>query len=120
MNISLDFDDTYTRDPEAWNRVVAILRGAGHKVYCVTMRTPEEGALVRQHLEGRVDEIYYTSRFGKQKYMFDRGIDIHVWIDDSPNWILNSAADAMKCDHCGCPTNTWNQNHKGNCPNIPF
>lgn len=122
MNISLDFDDTYTRDPDAWNRVIAIMRGQGHKVYCITMRNEAEGEPVRKALEGRVDEIYYTNRFAKQKFMFERGINIHVWIDDSPGWILKDAADAVRstCKYCNCDTSGWSPNHAYNCPDIPF
>ena len=43
MNISLDFDDTYTRDPAFWNSFIVGARGRGHHVYLVTARTPEQG-----------------------------------------------------------------------------
>lgn len=91
MNISMDFDDTYTRDPAAWDRVIEILRLAGHTVYVITMRHRSEGKDVEAALAGKVDGIYYTGRRAKEAFMYAQRIRIDVWIDDSPNWILNNA-----------------------------
>ena len=92
MNISLDYDDTYTRDPKMWNKFVDIARAAGHKVYCVTMRYRSEGGIVIHDLEDRVDDIFFTGRQAKQPFMLkEQGINIHVWIDDNPSWINTDA-----------------------------
>lgn len=95
MNISLDYDNTYTRDPILWNVFVANARGLGHKVYCVTMRTPEEGMQVFHDLSGKVDGIAFTSRQAKKDYMFAQGIAIDVWIDDMPLFCIEDAADRV-------------------------
>jgi len=90
MNISLDFDDTYTRDPNMWNTIVAQMQFSGHKVYLVTMRTPEQGLEVLSTI-GRIigsDNVYFTSMQGKRNYMYAKGIHIDVWIDDMPDAIL--------------------------------
>lgn len=87
MNISLDFDDTFTRDPNGWLSFVQLFRSRGHKVYCVTMRYPEEGQEVMEWLSEKVDHIYFTSRQAKKPFMYAAGIDIHVWIDDNPSFI---------------------------------
>lgn len=89
MNISMDFDDTYTRDPEMWNTVIAQMQLAGHKVYCVTARQPSDSLEVYSTL-GRmvgVDNCYFTSMQSKKNYMFSKGIYINVWIDDNPDAI---------------------------------
>jgi len=98
MNISLDYDNTYTRDPILWNVFIANARGLGHKVYCVTMRSPQEGIQVFHDLSGKVDNIYFTNRQAKKDYMFEQGISIDVWIDDMPFFVYQDAADrpAMK------------------------
>ena len=96
MNLSLDFDNTYTRDPVFWNTFISIAKSYGHKVYCVTMRTPEEGEEVRKHLGDLVEGIYFTSRRNKHDYMFENWISIDVWIDDMPYFILNDAKDVKK------------------------
>lgn len=92
MNISLDYDDTYTRDPVLFNTVIRLMSSRGHKVYCVTMRTPEEGAEVHANLSGLVHGIIFTSRKAKKEFCFNMGININVWIDDSPFFVLQDAA----------------------------
>ena len=94
MNISLDFDDTYTRDPEMWDLFVELAKHRGHTVYCVTAREPlpafkEE---VYDTIGKRIGErnCYFTDGSAKEKFMFDKGIWIDVWIDDSPKFINQS------------------------------
>lgn len=91
MSISLDFDDTYTEDPELWNRFIANARNKNHTVLIITMRYPEEGTEVEASLNGRVDAIHYTGRKGKMQYCNDRNIKVDVWIDDSPYFIVDDA-----------------------------
>jgi hypothetical protein len=93
MNIGFDYDNTYTRDPAFWDSFLNAARVRGHKVYLVTMRTPAEGVQVFHDLTGKVDGICFTSRRGKQKYMYEMGISIDVWIDDMPLFVLQDAAD---------------------------
>lgn len=93
MNISIDYDETYTRDPQAWDQIIDILKNSGHKVYCVTMRSddfPGESLEVCACLNGKVDAIFFTSGRQKSEYMYDMGINIHVWIDDMPGTIVTS------------------------------
>ncbi len=93
MNLSLDYDNTYTRDPVFWDSFIDSAKRYGHKVYCVTMRTPEEGEDVRKYLEHQVEAILFTSRGNKHDYCFKHWISIDVWIDDMPYFILNDASD---------------------------
>jgi hypothetical protein len=86
MNIGLDFDDTYTRDPEAWNEFIAIFTSRGHTIYCTTFRFPEQSQQVYDTI-GRVigyDNCYFTSYQAKRPFMQSKGIMIDVWIDDMP------------------------------------
>src|SRR3954462_15039074 len=41
MRISFDIDDTYTKDPVAFQRLRALLKLAGHEVGVLSGRTPE-------------------------------------------------------------------------------
>jgi hypothetical protein len=94
MIISLDFDDTYTRDPRFWDLFAQSAIAQGHTIICVTMRYPEEGQQVRESL-GKIigeDNLYFTGRLAKEKFMLNLGINVSVWVDDRPFWILNSAA----------------------------
>lgn len=92
MILALDFDNTYSRDPVMWNAVIGMMQHAGHTVYCVTMRTPEEGRPVRESLENHVDGIFFTSRKAKRDFMNARQIMVDVWIDDQPAFVLMDAA----------------------------
>jgi hypothetical protein len=86
MNIGLDFDDTYTRDPAAWNEFIHTFTARGHKIYCTTFRFPEQSQQVYDSL-GKVignENCYFTSYTAKRKYMQTMGIMIDVWIDDQP------------------------------------
>ena len=91
MNLSLDYDNTYTRDPEFWDMFIMNAVQRGHKVYCVTMRTPAEGEEVRRDLSQKVEAIHFTSRRNKHDFMFDQKISIDVWIDDMPFFIYYNA-----------------------------
>lgn len=92
MNLSLDYDDTYTRDPAAWDEFLENFRSrVGHKVYLVTSRNTlnlDGINQVTRALKGKVDGIFFTSGEAKQTYMFRHGIRIDVWIDDSPAFIV--------------------------------
>lgn len=91
MNIGLDYDDTYTRDPIAWDSFIQLMKQRGHYVYIVTWRDADEAREVFEEMLGSdIDGIYATDRKAKAKFMFDRGICIDVWIDDNPFAILNS------------------------------
>jgi len=94
MLISLDYDETYTRDPELWDNFITLLKQRGHTVYCVTMRFEEyEGDIVKKNLLGKVDGIYFTARKAKQPFMFNLGICIDVWIDDMPGFVVGNAGE---------------------------
>jgi hypothetical protein len=89
MNISLDFDDTYTRDPLLWDNFISSARQHGHRVYVVTMRYKEEGDDVVKYLQENVDMIIFTGRLAKKPYLDNMHIHIDVWIDDNPFAVYN-------------------------------
>lgn len=93
MVISLDFDETYTRDPIAWDQFISLMKSRGHTVYCVTLRSdnPCESTEVAMELNGKVDAIFFTNRTAKKEFMAAQGIWIDVWIDDMPIFIEHDA-----------------------------
>lgn len=95
MNLSFDYDGTYTRDPEMWHAVLSIMRKHGHKVYLVTMRyeASHESKEVTDALHDKVDAIFFTGRKAKAAYMASINIRIDVWLDDNPHWILIDAKE---------------------------
>jgi hypothetical protein len=87
MMIALDYDDTYTRDPEFWDEVIAIAKSRGHSVICATMRHESEGRDVLGDLGGVVEAFVFTDRKAKYKAVHEAGYMPSVWIDDSPHFI---------------------------------
>lgn len=90
MIISIDYDDTYTRDKILWNSFIKQAKARGHTVLCVTARCElyGDGTEVKEDLEHLVDGIYFTCGAPKEKFMLDLGICVQVWIDDSPQAIV--------------------------------
>lgn len=80
MRIALDYDKTYTADPELWNRFIRDAQSRGHVVFIATMRYPHET------IENAPVGVVYTSRQAKSKM-----VNADIWIDDSPAWIFQDA-----------------------------
>lgn len=89
MNISIDFDDTYTRDPGFWNLVIAHAITRNHTVYCVTARANPNDEQVLGSIGKLIgkDNCFFTAMQGKRAYMHANKINIDVWIDDMPDMI---------------------------------
>jgi hypothetical protein len=93
MLICLDFDGTYTLDPEFWDCFINKAHTSGHVVICATMRHEEsEGKFVKQMLGNKVKEIYFSARKAKKPFLESLDIFPDIWIDDSPGWLLHDAA----------------------------
>lgn len=94
MNLSIDFDDTYTRDPELWNQFITTAQDRGHTVYCVTARAPDQTN--REQVYGTIgqligkDRCVFTDSRAKAKVTWEMGIRIDVWIDDTPSNVDNN------------------------------
>jgi len=86
MRIALDWDGSYTLDPEFWDSFILLCKNGGHDVRIITLRKPE------MHIDMKFFDyeipIIYTSNMHKREYC-DK-IDWHpdIWIDDSPEFIV--------------------------------
>lgn len=89
MNIALDFDDTYTRDPTLWNKFIEDAKDRGHDIRIVTFRKKvmEDPAL--NYLALSIPVIY-TEYQQKRQFTNNMGWIVDVWIDDSPEFIVNN------------------------------
>lgn len=85
MTIAIDYDGTYTTDPDLWDAFISagILRG--HSFVCVTNRPwePEEG------LRRPYPAIPFVCAGDQYKANAARaaGYPVSVWIDDMPGTI---------------------------------
>lgn len=84
MFIALDYDNTYTRDPEFWLDFVQKAHSCNHCVMCVTMRYPHEVLNMDKRLLELV-EVIPTGRKAKKKFMRLQGHQVDIWIDDNPD-----------------------------------
>ena len=92
MNLSMDYDDTFTRDPEFWLRFAQMAQARGYRVYGVTMRYPGEASGMDSRYDQACDAgITFTGRKAKREFMYSKDIRIDVWIDDEPLWIIKDA-----------------------------
>lgn len=90
MLIALDYDETYTADPELWLTFVIYARSRGHKVVLATMRYPTEDDLDPK-LVKELDQVVFTSRQTKRPFLQQLGLEPAIWIDDHPEWIVDTS-----------------------------
>jgi hypothetical protein len=95
MNIALDFDDTYTRDSEMWDNIIDIFKERGHDVRIVTFRksTMKDPAL--DYLRLKIPVIF-TEFQAKRAFTQKMGWFVDIWIDDSPEFIVQSNFDIIE------------------------
>jgi hypothetical protein len=104
MTISLDYDATYTRDPDLWDEFITNAKKRGHLVICTTNRAtrpsyggrpePEPSALVRD-AEGTIRRepipVIMAGHDFKQSAAEKAGYHVSIWIDDLPISVQDSS-----------------------------
>lgn len=95
MNIALDFDDTYTRDPNFWDAFIDLAINCGHDVRIVTFR---KSTMRDSVLDNMMIPVIYTEYTQKRKFTNSIGWIVDVWIDDSPEFIVNPVVLVGKND----------------------
>lgn len=93
MIIGLDYDDTWTRDPDGWYAACLLLKARGHRFYGVTMRYEREAGNMDGRYNDICEQVIFTGRKAKRAFTQGQcGIFIDVWIDDNPIWVEVDAA----------------------------
>ncbi len=93
MIIAVDYDGTYSADPETFEKVIALFQSAGHTVICVTGRDGGAmGDIVRATI-GRLIPIVFAGKEWKAEAAKQAGYRVDIWIDDIPGMI--SPADII-------------------------
>lgn len=82
--IALDYDDTYTADPDLWRGFVEAAQSRGHLVVMVTARFG-----THDQVTGPADvEVIYTGGKTKRASVQEQGVPMpDIWIDDMPEII---------------------------------
>ena len=90
MLIAMDYDDTFTADPELWTAFSDMAKIGDHKVICVTARyySPESKEELRENLPPGM-LIYFTEHGSKIDYLASLGVFPSVWIDDNPRVVVH-------------------------------
>lgn len=85
MRIALDWDDTYTADPELWEYFISGAKKRGHKIVFVTCRRDtEENREIIQH---PTELVVFTNLAPKRDYMERLNMPVDIWIDDLPECV---------------------------------
>lgn len=88
--ISVDYDDTYTSDPELYESFIKQAQARGHCVVMVTFRNKDKHPIT----DVKSVEIFYTNGMLKADYMNSVGVMPDIWIDDMPQIIGNPREQA--------------------------
>lgn len=84
MLIALDYDFTFTADPDFWRAVVALGTARGHKFVCVTGRDIPPDFSREPAIPMRVVCAAGAPKF---RAAMRAGFAVDVWIDDAPGSI---------------------------------
>lgn len=90
MNISLDYDGTYTEDKEFWDDFIDSAHDHGHKIWIVTLRSGEHDK-IEEWFTGCIPIVYCSGR-PKEEVVREMGEHINIWIDDQPNCITKGSS----------------------------
>lgn len=90
---AIDFDDTFTADPDLWADFIRNAVSRGHIVYCVTARRDSEENLDELQEAFRTCELFVPIVFcnmgSKLWTMEQRGVHVDIWIDDAPHSLVH-------------------------------
>jgi hypothetical protein len=78
LGICVDYDDTFTSNPEVWTKIIEIMRAAGANVFCISLRFPNVP------IHDFPGEVHYASGQLKWEFAEANGIKVDIWIDDWP------------------------------------
>jgi hypothetical protein len=86
MIIAIDYDNTYTADPELWDSFILSSQAKGHTVICITARPEIMGQPVKDSV-GKLVNVLFAGGDWKREYAAKHGYKVNVWIDDMPEYI---------------------------------
>jgi HK97 family phage portal protein len=91
MTISIDFDRTFAADPQLWGEFATKSVADGNTVVMISRRPEEDRATVMETLGDYADAFSQVLLVGSDTMKGDAaqaaGIEVDVWVDDSPQYI---------------------------------
>ncbi len=97
LTLSIDFDRTFSADPQLWGEFARTAVADGNTVVMVSRRedTPEDRQTVTDTLGDYADAFSQVLLVGdrlKDEAAKEAGIEVDVWVDDSPQFIRSEPA----------------------------
>lgn len=89
MKLALDFDNTYTADPDFWNEVIDVAKRFQHEIRVVTARSP-----THDNIGNEIDHLPVIYCDGVAKRFVCHHFndwDPDVWIDDKPESVFQNS-----------------------------
>lgn len=93
LNIALDYDGTFTEDPEMFSSFIELSQKRGHTIYIVTLRSKEHDfEAIHDYLTNEYGiQIVWCDGRSKREVTEELGIKIDIWIDDNPECITKGS-----------------------------
>jgi hypothetical protein len=95
--IVLDYDDTYTTDPQLWDIFIKNAHKRGHTIICCTMRIEGCGNedVIEDMEKHNIPIVYSAEADDKWSAIKEAGYDPinAIWIDDRPMYIYMKQDD---------------------------
>lgn len=86
MIIAIDYDGTYSRDPQTFDTIIALLKSAGHTVICATYRSADNIQPVIDSI-GKLCPVILAGNGWKREAAEKAGYKVDVFVDDMPSSI---------------------------------
>lgn len=97
MRIALDWDSTYTLAPGFWDSFISRAKVEGHDVRIVTFRTEAMNDAALTWMSSIIPVIF-TAGYQKRSFCANLGWFPDIWIDDSPEFIVDRDDAALIID----------------------
>jgi hypothetical protein len=88
MKIALDYDKTYTADPDLWDNFLRVAKRLGHEVRIVTIRDERYDRTAPLIELEQYTPVVYTRGVAKKWFCTREGWAPDIYIDDAPETIL--------------------------------
>ena len=102
MLIVIDYDETFTAQPDMWVEVIRLMESRGNTVICCTNRVGNKHAdadVIADMKAINIPVVFAANAKYRDKFdaVTDAGYAAEnaIWIDDCPEFILQRRADDM-------------------------
>jgi hypothetical protein len=94
--LALDFDDTYTANPELWDSFIILSQMCNTEVVIATYRHEVEDAdPALDRIKRLGTRCYFTDGKAKKPFLEALGVNVNIWIDDRPQTVYMDSAWAQ-------------------------